>query len=137
MKKIILGTCILFLLISVAYAGTVDIFTAPSPLQPLGNSGFGDGQGHNIQIFEFTENLYKTWFENDTDYVVEKYEGNNGLYLYADDENDCGILEIVEKDGKKYIVNSWTPKGPSEAQTVVENLHDFNELNHLTPITTL
>ena len=56
------------------------------------------------------------------------------MYLGADDENDCYILEVVEKDGAKYIISSWTPKGPTEAKKISDNLLEFNKLNNLKPI---
>jgi len=136
--KILIGISILLLCISVAYAETkpVDIFTAPSPLLPLGNSAFADGAGHNIMICEYDDSNIQTWFQNDTDpeYLVEPYEANNSFYLGVDDENDCYILEVVEKEGTKYIVASWTPKGALETATIWENLQEFNKINKLTPI---
>ena len=102
----------------------------------MANNDFVDEKGHNIQIWDYTDDLYNTWFKNDTEdsYLVQPYEKNNSFYIYADDENDCGILEIVEKDGKKYIVNSWTPNGSSGVKLVADNLFEFNKLNHLTPL---
>lgn len=133
--KIITMISILFLLICAVSADvTVDDFKAPYPLSPVGNHGFADGKGHNINFYEYDDDSHKLWFENDTDYVVQKYETNDSFYIYADDENDCGILEVVEVNGEKLIVNSWTPNGPNEAKEILDNLLFFNERNNLKPI---
>lgn len=133
--KILIGIGILFLLIGVASAtDLVDIFKAPSTLEPMGTSGYVDTQGHNIMILEYSDDEVNTWFQNDTDpvYLVQKY--NDTCYLGVDDENDCYILEIVEKDGTKYIISSWTPKGPDETPIIKSNLEEFNKLNNLKPL---
>lgn len=133
--KILIGISLLLLIIGNASAtDPVDIFKAPSTLQPMGTSGYVDTQGHNIIISKYSDDDYKTWFENDTEtnYIVQKY--NDTCYIGADDENDCYILEIVEKEGTKYIISSWTPKGPNEAKIIQQNLEEFNMINNLNPI---
>lgn len=135
MTKIIIGIGLIFLIIGVASATDNNkIFNPPSGLQAVGTSSFVDQQGHNIDINDFTDENKKTWFENDTEpqYLVQKY--NDTCYIGVDDENDCYILEIVEKDGNKYIVSSWTPKGPNETPIIQKNLEEFNKINQLTPL---
>ena len=134
MKKIIFGIGMLFLLLSVACAADlVDVFSPPSTLQPAGTSTYVDLEGHNIMMLEYSEDNYQSFFENDTDYSVQKY--NDTCYIGADDENDCYILEMVEKDGKKYIIGSWTPNGPADTEEIQSNLVEFNKINKLTPLT--
>ena len=133
--KIIIGATLLFLIIGMASATDyVEIFKASSSLHAIGTNSFVDEQGHNIMIDEYSDEVYATWFENDTEerYVVQKY--NNTCYIGADDENDYYILEIVEKEGTKYIIVSWTPNGPDDAKIVKENLEEFNLINNLDPI---
>ena len=142
--KIFIGITLLFLVMGVASAtDMVDIFKAPSPLQALGNSGYADGQGHNIQIMEYDESSHDIWFVNDTDYLVQPYENNNSFYTYVDASDvdpdgveQVGVLEVVEKDGSRYIINSWTPNDNSEkdVQLIFSNLLEFNKLNRLTPM---
>lgn len=135
--KILIGISILFLLLGTAYAiQNNEKFTAPSGLHKMGYNDFVDEKGHNIMIMNYTDDNIKTWFENDTDpyYLVEPYSGNESFYLGVDDENDCYILEVVEKDGCKYIIGSWTPKGAGETPTILSNLLEFNKLNKLNPI---
>lgn len=133
--KILIGISILLLCLSIVNAAELNqLFTAPNGLEPVGTSDFVDKQGHNIMIIEYNDENKQTWFENDTDpeYLVQKY--NDTCYIGVDDENDCYIFEIVEKDGNKYIVSSWTPKGPEEAAIIKFNLEEFNKLNQLTPL---
>ncbi|WP_407415726.1 hypothetical protein [Methanobrevibacter sp.] len=133
--KIILGATLLFLIIGVASAtDIIDIFQAPSSLHALGTSSYVDEQGHNIMIVEYSDDNYDLWFENDTEagYVAQKY--NDTCYIGADDENDCYILEIVEKEGTKYIIGSWTPNGVDDAKIIQNNLEEFNKLNNLNPL---
>ena len=132
MKKIILEILIIFLLVGSVYAANpVDIFKAPAGMQPAGNTGYADGQGHNIIIVDY--NNYDTWFKNDSDkYLVEKF--NDTVYTGVTDENDVYLLEIVEKDNAKYIIQSWSPKGVSETQIIQKNLEEFNKINQLTPL---
>ena len=143
--KIIIGITIIFLLIGVAYAANNnEIFKAPSSLNKMAKDNFVDGQGHNIQISEDTDSNHKVWFENSTEagYVVTPYEGNNSFYMYRDasetDPNTAeavGVIEIVEKDGSKYIISSWSAKDTdSDFKKVAENLLEFNKLNNLKPI---
>ena len=135
MKKIILGILLLFIVMGIACAAqNNEIFTAPMGLHAMGINDFVDEQGHNIMIMEYNDENKQTWFENDTDpeYLVQKY--NDTCYIAVDDEDDCYIFEIVEKDGNKYIISSWTPKGPEETKIIQHNLEEFNSLNHLTPL---
>ena len=137
MKKIIIGILLLFIVIGTVYAvHNNEKFKAPTGLHAMGYNDFVDEKGHNIGIMEYTDDYYNTWFKNDTEdgYLVQPYSENPKYYIYADDENDCGILEIVEKDGAKYIINSWTPNGSDEAKVILDNLLEFNKLNNIKPL---
>jgi len=137
-KKIAILLLFTFLIIGAVYA--VD-FKAPNGLEKLGQHGFVDKKGHNIDFQNYTDSSHKTWFENDTDYMVQKH--NDTFYIYADGSDvdpdkveAVGILEVVEVDGEKYIVNSWTPNNNNEKdmQIIWNNILEFNKLNKLTPI---
>lgn len=132
--KIIIGISLIFLLVGVASAYPNDDFKAPSSLHKVGSNGFEDGQSHNINIFEYTDDSHDTWFVNDTDYLMEPYEGEDNFYLYVQQPNDAGIFEVVEKDGKQYLVNSYSEKGSGETPTILQNLLEFNKLNNVKPI---
>lgn len=133
--KIILGITLLIFIVGIASAAhNNEIFKAPNNLEPMGHNDFVDKQGHNIMIVNYTTENIKTWFENDTNYNVSPFQDHDNMYLSADDENDCYILEVVEKDGTKYIIGSWTPKGPTEAKVILDNLEEFNKLNNVKPV---
>lgn len=137
MKKITLGIILLFIIIGTAYAAhNNEIFTAPSGLHAMGYNDFVDEKGHNIMVNEYNDDNVKTWLQNDTDpeYLVQPYESNDSFYIAVDDDNDCYIFEVVEKDGAKYIIGSWTPKGPNEAKEIMDNLLEFNKLNKVKPL---
>lgn len=137
MKKGILILALLFLVIGTAYAANNnEIFKAPSGLEPMGHNDFVDKKGHNIMIEEYNDENVKTWFENDTDpmYLVQESQQHPNIYTGATDDGSY-ILEVVEKDGVKYIVGSWTPKSTSgDAELIWKNLQEFNKLNNLKPI---
>ena len=134
-RKSILIFALLLVVIGTAYAANYnEIFKAPSGLEPMGDSNFVDTLGHNIMIDKYNDDNVKTWFENDTEYVVAPYEQNNSFYLGADDDSSY-ILEVVEKDGVKYIIGAWTPKDTSnDIKVIWEKLQEFNALNKVTPI---
>ena len=133
MKKIIFATLLLFLVIGVACAAhNNELFKAPSTLHPVGYNDFVDEKGHNINILEYSDDMFTKWFENDTNYLASKY--NATCYTGVDDDNDCYLLEVVEKDGNKYIISSWTPNGAQDTKIIQGNLEEFNKLNNLKPI---
>jgi hypothetical protein len=87
-------------------------------------------------ISEFNDDNKKTWFENDTDplYSVIPSDSDPNVYIGVTDE-DSYLLEVVEKDGTKYIVGSWTPNSSqSDLTKIAENLKEFNNLNKVTPV---
>ena len=143
--KILIGLSVLFLIIGACYAAYPnEIFKAPNGLEPIGHNDFVDKQGHNIQIIENSDSTHKTWFENNTEtgYIVTPYEANNNFYMYSDasevDPNKAeavGVIEIVEKEGVKYIVSSWSAKDTdADFKMVADNLLEFNKLNNLKPV---
>ena len=133
--KILIATAAIFLMIGMASAANpVDIFKAPSGFTASGNDTFADTQNHNIQIYNYTQELYSKWFENPSGFSISEYKNTN--FVQKDSENHYGILEIVEKDGNKYIIDSWTPKNPNESNVLKKNLEEFNSANDLKPIAT-
>lgn len=131
--KILIAAAVIFLMIGiVSAANPVDTFKAPSGLTASGNDTFVDGQNHNIQIYNYTDELYSKWFENDSTFSISKFKDNH--FFNKNTENHYGILEIVEKDGNKYIIDSWTAKNPNESNALKKNLEDFNSVNDLNPI---
>ena len=134
LKTLIAIAAILLMIGVVSAANPTDIFKAPSGFTASGNDTFSDGHNHNIQIFNYTDELYTRLFENDPAFSISKFKDNH--FFTKEYKNHYGILEIVEKDGSKYIVDSWTGKNPNEANTLQKNLNEFNNINDLKPIAT-
>jgi hypothetical protein len=73
---------------------------------------------------------------------VQPSDKDANLYLYVDGAESgatqyeaIGVLEIIEHNGERYIVSSWTAHdSDSDIQLAYNNLLQFNELNHLTPL---
>lgn len=132
--KILIAAAAILLMIGVVSANNVDTFKAPSGFTASGNDTFVDGQNHNIQIFNYTDELYSELFENDSTFSISKFKDNH--FFNKNTDKHYGILEIVEKDGNKYIIDSWTAKNPNESNELKKNLEDFNSANGLSPIST-
>lgn len=132
--KILIAIAAIFLMIGVVSAvDPVDVFKAPSGFTASGNDTFADTLNHNIQIFNYTDELYNKLFESDPTFSINNYKDTN--FFTKNSEKHYGILEIVEKDGNKYIIDSWTAKNPNESHTLKKNLEEFNKVNELKPIT--
>ena len=71
-------------------------------------------------------------FENNAGFSVNDYK--NGTFFTENHDHHYGILEIVEKEGNKYIIESWTAKNPNESNVLKNNLKEFNSANDLKPI---
>ncbi|WP_462316566.1 hypothetical protein [Methanobrevibacter sp.] len=132
--KILIAAAAILLMIGVVSANNVDTFKAPSGFTASGNDTFVDGQNHNIQIFNYTDELYSKLFESDSTFSISKFKDNH--FFNKNTDKHYGILEIVEKDGNKYIIDSWTAKNPNESNELKKNLEDFNSANGLSPIST-
>ena len=131
--KILIAAAAVFLMIGIVVAADpVDVFKAPSGFTASGNDTFVDTQNHNIQIFNYTDELYKEWFKSDSTFSISNFKDNN--FLTKNTKNHYGVLEIVEMDGNKYIIESWTGKNPNESRTLQNNLEKFNNANDLKPI---
>ena len=133
-SKILIATTAIFLMIGlVSAANPVDIFKAPSGFTASGNDTFADTQNHNITIFNYTGELYSQMFENDSTFSISLFKDNH--FFKKNTKNHYGIIEIVEKDGNKYVIESWTSKNPNEANVLEKNLNAFNSINNLKPLT--
>ena len=131
-KILIAAAAILLMIGVVSAANPVDMFKAPSEFTVSGNDTFADGENHNIQIFNYTDELYTELFENDSSFSINDFKDNT--LFTKNTEKPYGDLEIVEKNGNKYIIESWTSKNPNESNTLKKNLEEFNKANDLKPI---
>lgn len=134
--KIIIATLlILITCASVVSAVNVDDFTFPSPLTKSGNGIYNDGTGQNILVVEYNNENKEMWLtQTDTNHVEEK---ENNMYQFKETNLDeYGWIEVVEKNGDKYIVVSWTPHTDDSTyqDATHENLINFNKLNNIEPV---
>ena len=138
--KILIGICIMLIFIGAVYAATPNDFKAPSNLKPIGTNAFVDGNGHNIDFCSYEDNK-GIWFENDTGYIVGPYSKNATFFAYVDESDvdpdgieGVGVLEVVEVNGEKLIINSWTPNDNEGIDDTYNALLEFNKLNNLKPL---
>ena len=133
-KKLLFTILVLSLMMGAAFAVNVDGFEVPSNYHKLSAGSYSDGEGRAIHISEDTPINHEAWFENDTGYVVKPFKENNSFHMFFESAGELGILEIVEKSGENYIVNSWTRNGPDDCYTIIWYIFEFNNLNNLTPV---
>ena len=131
---LIAAAAIFLMLCTVSAADSLDVFKAPSGFEASGNDTFSDTENHNIQIFNFTDELYSELFEKDSTFSISNFKDNK--FFTKNTDKHYGILEIVEKDGNKYIIDSWTSKNPNESRELKNNLLEFNKVNDLKPLDT-
>ncbi len=114
-------------------AVNVDAFLGPDSLSNRGNGTFADSQGHILHISEDTPINHQAWFENDTGHIVKPFDLDDRYYMFFESSGELGILEVIEHNGDKYIVNSWSKNGPDDCYNLIWNMFEFNNLNNLTP----
>ena len=147
MKKTILYILSIFLIlctVSAAYAVSgADDFTVPYGFEDTGYSDEdlanynNDGLGYNLHIMI-------QQFDSFDDAKAEMYDSikivDNMSVFYDEDYEDEGFEEIIQDDGKYYLVSFYTMGGHAGSysdqalETLVEGVDDFNELNHVTPL---
>ena len=115
-------------------AANVDDFLVPDSLNKVSNGTFTDGYGRALHIMEDTPKYHQAWFENDTGYVVKPFDVDDRYYMFFENSGQVGILEVIEHNGDKYIVNSWTENGPGDCYSAILSMYQFNDLNNITPV---
>ena len=135
--KILLGIGILFLIIGSAVAVEIDNLNVPKDYKDLkdGCAAYTTNIDRMLYV-EKASGDYKTdWFTNTSDMIVSNVEDN--IYSYSDSTLDIyGYQELVEIDGVNYIVsiNQGSRLSPSEENSFLNDLKEFNELNNLEPM---
>ena len=76
-KILIAATAIFLMITAVSAANPVDIFKAPSGMNASSNDTFADGKNHNIQIYNYTDELYTKLFEEDSTFSISKFKDNH------------------------------------------------------------
>lgn len=142
MKKILL--C---LILSLFLIGCVSAANLPNFIMIDGFNDTGDGiflkydSNKKVEqtffILEYNEHDAGDYLLNDTDYGYTVFNNTNDTYNFVDEKlKEKGSIELIELDGKRYIVESWDAiKGDDHDFTgTFNNLLQFNKLNNITPI---
>lgn len=110
-------------------------FKYPNTFEKMDDGeGYINDMGQGMIVYEYTDSSKALFLTNHDDYGFEYYENN--YYAFVDKENDlCGLLEVVDYQGKQYIVISTIlyDNIDSESGYIQENLEEFNTLNHVQP----
>ena len=142
MKKIIIGTLILFLLMGMVVATDINNLKMPDKWESVSSGSYhqkdpvtNGGNGHNMMIQKWLDSFKDEWYNNNSAeaYAVKSYGENT--YVYADPDT-TGCFEVVEIDGQKYFVNFWTVNNMDVEKIADTSLfmQEFNQLNNLEPV---
>lgn len=147
MKKAIFYILSIFIIlctVSAAFAVSgADDFVVPMGFEDTGFSdedlaNFNhDGLAHNVHIMI-------QQFDNFDDAKAEMYDpidynGNMSIF-YDEDYGDLGYEEVIQDSGKYYLVSIYSMGHHAGSYTehalddVEDGIKDFNELNHVTPL---
>ncbi len=146
MKKEIFYILSIFLIlctVSAAFAisGAND-FTVPYGFEET--NGDEDLANYNNDGFGYNLHIMIQQFDSFDDAKAEMYDTykyvDNMSVFYDEKYGDEGFEEIIQENGKYYLVSFYTIGGHAGSysdqalETLVEGIDDFNELNHVTPL---
>ncbi len=133
LKILIVASVLLIVGVGVVAAGDMSDFQAPSDLEK-GSGNYFENDDFELSINSYNkESDYDTLFKDDVDYSVTVM---GDTAEYKDTLVDqVGVLEIVEIDGKYYVVECYFDgNDDSKLSECNDYLSEFNELNSLEPI---
>ena len=90
-----------------------------------------------LEIMEYDDEMYDTLFKDDTELGYYVNDLGNNIFMGKDNDlNDGYILEVIEFNGNKYIVNTYLNNTPTNDQIKdsMKYITEFNELNNVEPI---
>ena len=141
-KKVILGLILCLMLICSVSAVDITSFTAPDDFEDVGDGvyvlyDFMKNTDQILSVVSYTEHDADDYITNDTEngYTVYEFENNTYNFVY-ESMNEKGSFELIEFDGKKFIID-FTESGigdENDFNETFDNLMKFNELNGVTPI---
>lgn len=143
-KKIVIGTLFLFLLIGITSAADINNLKCPDGWESVGGGSYheidestGMGSGQNMMIEKWSDSLKDEYYQNSTEDQYTVIEDANNTFMYVDSLNqNAGCFEVVEIDGEKYFVNFWTADY-TDSEEIADTTYfmvKFNELNNLKSI---
>ena len=142
MKKILVILILSLFLIGFVSAVELPNFTLPDGFDDVGDGIFikydsSKKPNQTLAIIEYTEHDAGDYLLNDTDYGYTVFNSTNDTYNFVDSKlKEKGTIELIEIDGKRFIVESWDALDGDDLDFTVtfNNLLQFNKLNNITPI---
>ena len=143
MKKILICLILSLFLIGCVSASELPKFTMLDGYDDIGDGlylkyGSNNKVVQTFFILEYNEHDAGDYLLNDTEYGYTVYNGTNDTYYNFVDEKleEKGSIELVEFDGKKFIVESWDniEGNNHDFNDTYNNLLKFNKLNNLKPL---
>ncbi|AMD17369.1 hypothetical protein TL18_04645 [Methanobrevibacter sp. YE315] len=136
-NKICIVLIILIFTMGFVASANVHDFKYPDNFKKMDDGdGYINDMGQGMIVYEYDEASKQLFLTNHGLYAFEYYENN--YYVFSDNENNlCGLLEVVDYKGDKYIVISTIliDNLESESGYIQDNLEDFNKLNNVKPLT--
>ena len=132
-NKICIVLILLIFTMGFVASADVDDFKYPNTFEKIDDGeGYINDMGQGMIVYEYDDASKALFLTNHDKYGFEFYESN--YYAFVDQDTDlCGLLEVVEYKGDKYIVISTVLYDDLDSQSgyIQENLEEFNELNHV------
>ena len=134
MKKICLIFILLLFTVGAVAAVNPDDFKTPDGYEKVGQGtgGFYEYKnGSNLLDIYDWDGLYNIWFGNYDMNTCSDYDNN--IYVYTD-AGYCGYQELVEHDGKTYLIVSFIRTTNTDVPNeLYDTLVEFNKIDNVKP----
>ena len=136
MKKILLFVLVLVCTVGIVAAADIGNLKVSDGFDNLGNGSYSNS-ADKIEIDVFDKDV-DDFFKNSTDvnYTVVPGATPNTFNFTDGVNNETGVVELIELDGKKMTVSFWTDYNGShvDLKKYDDALNNFNKLNNVTPL---
>lgn len=136
MKKILLFVLVLVCTVGIVAAADIGNLKVSDGFDNLGNGSYSNS-ADKIEIDVFDKDV-DDFFKNSTDvnYTVVPGATPNTFNFTDGVNNETGVVELIELDGKKMAVSFWTDYNGShvDLKKYDDALNKFNQLNNVTPL---
>lgn len=136
MKKILLFVLVLVCTVGIVAAADIGNLKVSDGFDNLGNGSYSNS-ADKIEIDVFDKDV-DDFFKNSTDvnYTVVPGATPNTFNFTDGVNNETGVVELIELDGKKMTVSFWTDYNGShvDLKKYDDALNKFNQLNNVTPL---
>lgn len=144
--KIIIGISILFLLIGGVSAALNSGLKAPDEFEKSiywernNESDIYSLKNDNNTLFyidKYSDDLYDTLFKDDAEFDYHVNPVSDNIFMGKDNSlHDGYVMEVIEYNGEKYIINICISDNPDNARIKdsADYLTEFNKLNNVQPI---